>query len=1625
MSEVAGGPDLSVVTPTHNRPASLLRLLRGLRDGSFPPERFEVVVVADGCSDDTVTVARAEPLPFAVRVLEQTPGRGAATARNLGAAHAAGRLLVFLDDDIEPGPALLAEHHRAHAGVGEPAVAIGPPLPVRPAEADLDTIAAWDWWEGQFARMRQPGHRFSYDEVFGANLSVPAALFRSVGGFDVELLCREDGELGLRLIRAGARVLFLPAAGGWHHELRDLQRLVRRKRAEGIADVGLARRHPELWPGLRLSWGELPLWHPLGLLRRSALSAPRVAGFLTSGLASLLPALERLHLRGTWRKVQAGVMYGTYWRGVADAVGGRAGLAALARACHERMPPPAPAPTIDLAEGLVAAERAIEAARPAAAWIRFGLLEVGFIPARPGAERLRAGHLRAELGTVLPHELIAVLSSAALVGHPAAPRLQAHRPPPVAAGPPPVSVIMAAHDAAGTIAEALASLGQQAHPAWEAIVVDDGSTDETAEIVERLAARDPRIRLIRQARQGPGAARNAGLTVALHPWVLFLDADDWLLPHALERLGQEAAGGKVDAVHGAWARVSSRGVVMATEFGPPQADLFPAFAEHCAFPIHACLFRRELAARVGGFDPALETCEDWDLWQRMARSGARFTRLTEKVAHYRMLPHSASTATDRLMRDALTVIARGHDRDPRVPAPRHAEGAPSAGLPAARLRFAPWVAGLLIGRGRPAGWVLEALQGDAAAELNPAYVAADLFRAVPCSHARGVDVWDELWPAVVDQLTAFLDACERQSGCWRLARRTMLALEQLTLEASRQGRPFVRGNTLAAAVEVTAPIETITAPAGVERLHCDVLVRGARIGSVLLPVIDGAVTARVLADAIAAAHAWPILGAFFAATRYAELQVARTPDGLSVLLDGMPLVAATPDAAVVAPGALHDLVGWTVLLQEVWGAPGVPADDFYAGHGAADPGASVPVDLPDHPVVEISAELPGFRFEGTALVEVRAGGVPMGLLPIESHEGLIAPARLRAAITTQAGLELCRVVVREAILGQAFDGGRIRPRLAALAGRPRPDSVGTRFECIPGPDRLVPDWQGVAVAVAGGGPGLFMARHAPMTMNLPSDRRASLPSALTPELEAAAEAIGPPVVRILGVDGQPGRVEYLPELLWRRAAGPDGGTAGSPGSSDAPGRQHDRHHFEALFAAGADPWSYETPYEQLKYRQTLSLLPAGQVNRALELACAEGRFTRLLAPRVGELIAADFSRIALQRAAAACPAPNVRFELLDLVRDALPDQCDLIVCSEVLYFLEDLATLRAVGEKLAAALAPGGHLLMAHANLQVDDPGLSGFDWDLPYGARVIGETLAAISSLQPVRELRTDAYRVQLFRRRAPGAADDPPPVVEHATHEPPAPRVAARFKTGPGRRAESSSAGTGRATLPVLMYHSVASEGPAATARYRVRPEQFDAQLRYLKEAGFSSVTAGQWLAAARIRRPLPSRSVLLTFDDGYLDFHDTAWPILQRHGFSALVFLVTGRVGGTNAWDAAHGAPVRLMDWDQVRRLALAGVEFGAHSTSHRPLTGLEPGEIVRDTLACRQALSLELGRTVTAYAYPYGDTDPVIEHLVGASGFQAGFTARSAHARFADLPLALPRIEIAGDDDLAAFITKLGD
>jgi SAM-dependent methyltransferase len=195
-------------------------------------------------------------------------------------------------------------------------------------------------------------------------------------------------------------------------------------------------------------------------------------------------------------------------------------------------------------------------------------------------------------------------------------------------------------------------------------------------------------------------------------------------------------------------------------------------------------------------------------------------------------------------------------------------------------------------------------------------------------------------------------------------------------------------------------------------------------------------------------------------------------------------------------------------------------------------------------------------------------------------------------------------------------------------------------------------------------------------------------------------------------------------------------------------RDFDRFYFEALFASRDDPWGLASDFEQTKYARTISLLDAKRYRRALEVGCAEGRFTELLAPLVDSLVAADISQVALDRASERCSRlGNVSFVRLDVVDDDLPGTFDLVVCSELLYYIGGKDVLVTVARKLAGALEPAGVLLTAHSNVIADDPARPGYDWSLPFGAKEIAEVLAATEPLRLVMEYAQPEYTIVLFR--------------------------------------------------------------------------------------------------------------------------------------------------------------------------------------------------------------------------------------------------------------------------------------
>jgi peptidoglycan/xylan/chitin deacetylase (PgdA/CDA1 family) len=195
-----------------------------------------------------------------------------------------------------------------------------------------------------------------------------------------------------------------------------------------------------------------------------------------------------------------------------------------------------------------------------------------------------------------------------------------------------------------------------------------------------------------------------------------------------------------------------------------------------------------------------------------------------------------------------------------------------------------------------------------------------------------------------------------------------------------------------------------------------------------------------------------------------------------------------------------------------------------------------------------------------------------------------------------------------------------------------------------------------------------------------------------------------------------------------------------------------------------------------------------------------------------------------------------------------------------------------------------------------------------------------------------------------------------------------------------------TGYQIVPILCYHNL---GPQSKGRLLLGTAQFEQQMRYLKAQGYRVISLTEFLEWMQLKRQLPRRAVVLTFDDGYRTFREFAYPLLKELGFTATLFVYTDYVGaGRNA-----------LSWDELRMLAAEGVDVQAHSKTHGNLRRT-PGESDAQYARRMEAELAEplrlfqrhLGRPVHLLAYPYGSTDDDVIARVKQHGYVAAFTVR---------------------------------
>lgn len=231
-----------------------------------------------------------------------------------------------------------------------------------------------------------------------------------------------------------------------------------------------------------------------------------------------------------------------------------------------------------------------------------------------------------------------------------------------------VSVIIPCYNQAHFLEDCVGSLIKQTFPNWEAILVNDGSSDHTEELAKEFSQIDSRIQLLSQANEGLSGARNSGLKIAKGEFLLFLDSDDWLEKHCLQTFFEAINTNLNSSLFRAGYAYRDRpgGAKLHEHIPHTNGLIFPQVLSSNIGPCHSILIRKKLARKIGEFDTKLKSCEDWDFWMRAGRLGAGIYSIPQVLVAYRYVKDSMSR-NPRVMYTALSEVSKRATRiDPRI-----------------------------------------------------------------------------------------------------------------------------------------------------------------------------------------------------------------------------------------------------------------------------------------------------------------------------------------------------------------------------------------------------------------------------------------------------------------------------------------------------------------------------------------------------------------------------------------------------------------------------------------------------------------------------------------------------------------------------------------------------------------------------------------------------------------------------------------------------------------------------------------------------------------------------------------------------------------------------------------------
>lgn len=228
--------------------------------------------------------------------------------------------------------------------------------------------------------------------------------------------------------------------------------------------------------------------------------------------------------------------------------------------------------------------------------------------------------------------------------------------------------------------------------------------------------------------------------------------------------------------------------------------------------------------------------------------------------------------------------------------------------------------------------------------------------------------------------------------------------------------------------------------------------------------------------------------------------------------------------------------------------------------------------------------------------------------------------------------------------------------------------------------------------------------------------------------------------------------------------------------------------------------------------------------------------------------------------------------------------------------------------------------------------------------------------------------------------------------------------------------------------MYHSISND-PESDAHPYFRtctsPQRFAEQIKFLRDQGYRTSPLSAITDESKKPEAVTEKRVVITFDDGFRDFYQHAFPVLSEYGFNASVFLPTAFIGSTPLWFKGR----ECLTWSEIKELSGKGIQFGSHTVTHPQLRELDAASIRNEIADSKKTIEDKLGCAADSFAYPYafpqtdGDFRKMLRDILNTAGYRTGVCTMVGRANGASDPLFMERLPINSCDDLPLLKAKL--